>query len=57
MTCWLAPGRRVVLLTVFDKIRSAEIGEVHRAIRAQLVFETTHVAAVDVYHRRGERDG
>jgi uncharacterized membrane protein len=25
-------------------------------IRAQQVCETTHVAAADVYHRRGERD-
>ena len=56
VTYWLAPGRRVVLLTVFHKTRSAETAEVQRAIRAQQVCETTHVAAADVYHRRGERD-
>lgn len=56
VTYRLAPGRRVVLLTVFHKTRSAETAEVQRAIRAQQVCETRHVAAADVYHRRGERD-
>jgi hypothetical protein len=56
VTYWLAPGRRVVLLTVFHKTRSAETAEVQRAIRAQQVCETTHGAADDRYHRRGERD-
>jgi hypothetical protein len=27
-----------------------------RQIRAQQICETTHVAAADAYHRRGERD-
>jgi Phage derived protein Gp49-like (DUF891) len=31
VTYWLAPGRRVVLLTVFRKTRSAETAEVARA--------------------------
>ena len=43
MTYWLAWGRRVVLLTVFHKTRSAETAEVQRAIRAQQICETTHV--------------
>jgi hypothetical protein len=34
MTYWLAPGRRLVLLTVFHKTRSAETAEVARAVRA-----------------------
>ena len=32
VTYWLAPSRRVVLLTVFHKTRSAETAEVQRAI-------------------------
>jgi hypothetical protein len=34
VTYWLAPGRRVVLLTVFAKTRMREAGEVARARRA-----------------------
>lgn len=33
VTYWLAPGRRVVLLTVFGKTRGAETTEVQRAFR------------------------
>src|SRR5580693_8199984 len=32
VTYWLAPGHRVILLTVFRKTRSAETAEVDRAI-------------------------
>jgi hypothetical protein len=32
---WLAPQRRVILLTVFRKTRSAQIAEVARAMQAQ----------------------
>src|SRR6266704_6311579 len=32
VTYWLAPGRRVILLTVFYKTRSAETREVVRAL-------------------------
>ena len=35
VTYWLAPGRRVILLTVFRKTRSAQIAEVARAMQAQ----------------------
>ena len=33
ITYWLAPGRRVILLTVFRKTRSAETAEVARALQ------------------------
>ena len=33
VTYWLAPGRRVILLTVFRKTRGAEVAEVARACR------------------------
>lgn len=51
VTYWLAPGRRVVLLTVFYKTRSAEAGEVERAIRAQRACEEFHAVAHIVYAR------
>ncbi|CUU58156.1 Phage derived protein Gp49-like (DUF891) [Parafrankia irregularis] len=34
VTYWIAPGRRVVLLTVFAKTRMREVAEVSRARRA-----------------------
>ncbi len=51
VTYWLAPGRRVVLLTVFRKTRSAETAEVERALRAQKTCEDSHGIAHDVYAR------
>lgn len=51
VTYWLAPVRRVVLLTVFRKTRSAETAEVQRAVRAQRTCEATHDIAHDVYER------
>jgi phage-related protein len=51
VTYWLAPGRRVVLLTVFRKTRSAETAEVQRALAAQRTCEATHAAAHDIYQR------
>ena len=42
VTYWLAPGRRVILLTVFHKTRSAETAEVARALHAQKVCEAEH---------------
>ena len=32
---WLAPGRRIILRTVFRKTRNAEAAEVGRALQAQ----------------------
>jgi hypothetical protein len=51
VTYWLAPGRRVILLTVFRKTRSAETAEVTRALRAQMICETQHSQAHDVFDR------
>ena len=39
MSYWLAPGQRVVLLTVFAKTRPREQGEVERARAAQRACE------------------
>jgi len=41
---WLAPGQRVVLLTVFAKARQHEQGEVERARAAQRACEQGHVS-------------
>jgi hypothetical protein len=34
VTHWIAPGRRIILLTVFSKTQRRERGEVDRAKRA-----------------------
>jgi hypothetical protein len=51
VTYWLAPGRRVILLTVFRKTRSAETAEVARALHAQKVCEAEHGRAHEVFDR------
>ena len=51
VTYWLAPGRRVVLLTVFRKTRSAETTEVARALQAQKICETEHGQAHEAFDR------
>lgn len=51
VTYWLAPRRRVVLLTVFHKTRSAESAEVARALRAQKDCESKHRRAHDAFDR------
>jgi hypothetical protein len=51
VTYWLAPGRRVILLTVFRKTRGAETAEVARALQAQKVCETGHGRAHDAFDR------
>jgi hypothetical protein len=51
VTYWLAPGRRVILLTVFHKTRSAEKAEVARALHAQKICETEHGIAHEVFDR------
>ncbi|MFC7527340.1 type II toxin-antitoxin system RelE/ParE family toxin [Actinoplanes sp. GCM10030250] len=53
ITYWLAPQRRIVLLTVFRKTRSREASEVERAIAAQKVCEKEHRAATHLYDREG----
>ena len=51
VTYWLAPGRRVILLTVFRKTRGAETAEVARAVQAQKICEAEHGAAHQVFDR------
>lgn len=51
VTYWLAPGRRVILLTVFRKKRGAEVAEVARAIQAQKRCEAQHGPAHDAFDR------
>ena len=52
VTYWLAPGRRVILLTVFYKTRRSEAAEIERALAAPKECEAEHGHAVDVYDRR-----
>jgi hypothetical protein len=51
VTYWLAPGRRVILLTVFRKTRGTEPAEVARALHAQSICETEHGRAHQVFDR------
>jgi hypothetical protein len=51
VTYWLAPGRRVILLTVFRKTRSAETTEVARALQAQEICQAQHGPAHDTFDR------
>ena len=51
VTYWLAPGRRVILLTVFRKTRSAETAEVSRALQAQKICEAEHRPAPVTFDR------
>lgn len=51
ITYWLAPGRRVILLTVFRKTRDAETAEVARALQAQKICEVEHSPAHQVFDR------
>ncbi|MFH8882370.1 type II toxin-antitoxin system RelE/ParE family toxin [Streptomyces californicus] len=54
ITYWLAPDRRIVLLTVFRKTRQRECGEVERARQAQQTCETGHGPAEHRYDRTQE---
>ncbi|NGO81305.1 type II toxin-antitoxin system RelE/ParE family toxin [Streptomyces sp. YC504] len=47
ITYWLAPGRRVVLLTVFRKTRMREAAEVDRAQKMQALCESEHPPAAE----------
>jgi Phage derived protein Gp49-like (DUF891) len=51
VTYWLAPGRRVILLTVFRKTRSAQAAEVARALQAQKMCEAEHGLAHQAFDR------
>lgn len=51
VTYWLAPGRRIVLLTVFRKTRMREEAEVKRAKLAKVLCEAEHGPAHDEFTR------
>ena len=51
VTYWLAPGRRVVLLTVFRKTRMREKAQVDRAMAAQTECARSHGLGHDLYER------
>jgi len=51
ITYCLAPGRRIILLTVFRKTRNAEVAEVARASLAQKTCEAEHGPAHDTFDR------
>ncbi|WP_405084028.1 type II toxin-antitoxin system RelE/ParE family toxin [Microbispora sp. NBC_01389] len=45
VTYWIAPGRRIILLTVFRKQRMRETAEIERAVRAmQRCMAEAHTA-------------
>lgn len=54
ITYWLAPGRRIVFLTVFRKTRIREDQQVQRALWAQKECEASHPPAAAIYHRTFE---
>lgn len=54
LTYWLAPERRIVLLTVFRKTRMREEAQIQRALWAQKECESGHPAARTIYHRTFE---
>src|SRR5260221_14715978 len=51
VTYWLAPGLRVILLTVLRKTRGAEVAEVVRALQAQKRCEAEHGPAHETFER------
>jgi hypothetical protein len=51
ITYWLAPGRRVILLTIFYKTQRSETAEVQRAFIAQKGCEASHRHSENVYNR------
>ncbi|WP_116211443.1 type II toxin-antitoxin system RelE/ParE family toxin [Streptomyces olivoreticuli] len=53
---WLAPGRRIVLLTVFRKTRQREAAEVERAQQTQKACEADHGPAEHSYDRIKEEN-
>ena len=53
VTYWLAPQRRIVLLTVFRKARNRETAEVDRAVAEQRICQDQHGVATHTYDREG----
>jgi hypothetical protein len=58
ITYWLAPGRRIVMLTVFYKTRMRESAEVDRARKLQEYCEVAHQPAEchEIYDRAVKED-
>lgn len=56
ITYWLAPGRRVVLLTMFAKTRMRETAEVERAKALRKVCEAEHEHARISFGREATDD-
>ncbi|MET9699002.1 type II toxin-antitoxin system RelE/ParE family toxin [Streptomyces sp. NPDC006529] len=56
ITYWFAPGRRIVLLTVFRKTRMHEPDQVERAVAARIVCAREHAPAHSTYSRGEEGD-
>ncbi|GGS99601.1 hypothetical protein GCM10010156_67100 [Planobispora rosea] len=54
ITYWLAPGQRIVLLTVFRKTRQHEEAEIERARQTQKACEAEHGPAAHAYDRAEE---
>ncbi len=54
ITYWLAPERRIVLLTVFRKTKQREVAEIERAQQAQKTCEADHGTAEHSYERSEE---
>lgn len=57
VTYWLAPGRRVILLTVFRKTKMREAAEVERAKLLRKVCEAEHDHARSSFYREVHGDG
>ncbi|MFE2426088.1 type II toxin-antitoxin system RelE/ParE family toxin [Streptomyces sp. NPDC059373] len=53
---WLAPGQRIVLLTVFRKTKMREDAEVKRARQAKQLCEAEHPAAHETYSREAHEE-
>ncbi|WP_406173053.1 type II toxin-antitoxin system RelE/ParE family toxin [Streptomyces sp. NBC_00996] len=51
VTYWLAPGRRIILLTVFRKTAMREVAEVKRAKQAKVLCEAEHGPAHEEFTR------
>lgn len=56
ITCWFAPDRRIVLLTVLRKTRMRESAQVDRAVRARALREAEHGPAHTTYTRGESRE-
>ncbi len=54
VTYWFAPGRRIVLLTVFHETRMREAAQVTRAVIARAVCAREHGPAHTTYSRGEE---